>query len=95
MAKLAHPAAFCNTVVTTAVKAKFHYAILVADSSEAGHRPAASWNLTYHLAREQRASRSATSLGPVCDQDSLKEFSFDSVCDQIARTWLQTSSQLV
>jgi len=29
------------------VKAKFHYAIW----SEAGRRPAASWNLAYHLAR--------------------------------------------
>jgi len=33
------------------VRAKFHYAILVADRSEAGCRPAASWNLAYHLAR--------------------------------------------
>jgi len=33
------------------VKAKFHYAILVTDRSEAGRRPAASWNLAYHLAR--------------------------------------------
>jgi len=33
------------------VKAKFHYAILVVDRSEAGRRPSASWNLTYHLAR--------------------------------------------
>jgi len=32
------------------VKRKFHFAILVADSSEAGRRPAASWNLAYHLA---------------------------------------------
>jgi len=31
------------------VKAKYHYAILVADRSEAGRRPAASWNLAYHL----------------------------------------------
>jgi len=30
------------------LKAKFHYAVLVADRSEAGRRPAASWNLTYH-----------------------------------------------
>jgi len=41
---------------------------LVADRSEAGRRPAASWNLAYHLARWQRASRSATSFRPVCDQ---------------------------
>ena len=27
------------------IKAKFHYAILVADRSEAGRRSAASWNL--------------------------------------------------
>jgi len=37
------------------VKAKFHYAILVADRSEAGRRPAASSNLAYH---QQRASTS-------------------------------------
>jgi len=29
-------------------KAKFHYAILVADRSEACRRNAASWNLAYH-----------------------------------------------
>ena len=33
------------------LKAKFHYAILVADRSEAGRRPAVSWNLAYHPAR--------------------------------------------
>jgi len=33
------------------IKAKIHYAIVVADRSEAGRRPAASWNLAYHLAR--------------------------------------------
>jgi len=32
-------------------KAELHYAILVANKSEAGRRPAASWNLAYHLAR--------------------------------------------
>ena len=31
------------------IKAKFHYAILVADRFEAGRRPAASWNLAYYL----------------------------------------------
>jgi len=30
-----------------AVKAKFHYAILVADRSETGRRPAANWDLAY------------------------------------------------
>jgi len=39
-------------------KAKFHYAILIADGSEAGRRPTASWNLAYHLARWQRPSTS-------------------------------------
>jgi len=29
------------------IKAKFHYAILVAERFEAGRRPAASWNLAY------------------------------------------------
>jgi len=37
---------FCRSV-----KNKFHYAILVADRSEASCGPAASWNLAYHLAR--------------------------------------------
>jgi len=33
------------------LKAKFRYAILVADRFEACCRPAVSWNLAYHLAR--------------------------------------------
>jgi len=37
--------------VSSFLKAKLHYAILVADRSEAGRRPAASWNLAYCLAR--------------------------------------------
>ena len=32
-------------------EAKLHYAILVADRSKAGRRPAVSWYLFYHLAR--------------------------------------------
>ena len=40
----------CDLIVDR-FKAKFHYAILVADRSEAGRRLAASWNLAYHLAR--------------------------------------------
>ena len=46
-----------NTVIanrvymSTLVKAKFHYAILVTDRSEAGGTPAAGWNLAYHIAR--------------------------------------------
>jgi len=38
----------CPIMLCT-LKAKFHHAILVADRSEAGHRPAARWNLAYHL----------------------------------------------
>ena len=33
------------------LQATFHYAILVAERPEAGRRPAASWNLAYHLVR--------------------------------------------
>jgi len=55
------------------VKAKFHYAI---NRSEAGRRPAASRNLAYHLARQQRASiwasRSATGLQPASDLSATK-----------------------
>ena len=57
---------------------------LVADRFEAGRRPAAIWNLAYVTASElARASRSATSLGPVCDQNSVMEFGFEPVCDQV------------
>jgi len=53
---LSAAARFVRLRVTTnyshSIKAKFHYAIMVADRSEAaGRRPAASWNLAYHLAR--------------------------------------------
>jgi len=37
-------------ILALLLKAKFYYAILVADRSKAGRRPAASWNLAYHLA---------------------------------------------
>ena len=37
-------------VSISSIKAKFHYAILVADRFEASRRPAASWNLAYHRA---------------------------------------------
>jgi len=40
--------AFTWACQTRQLKAKFHYAILVADRSDAGRRPAASWNLAYH-----------------------------------------------
>ena len=67
------------------IEAKFHYAILVADSpklvadkSEASRRPAANWNLAYYL---QRASTSQQ----VCDQPrtclrpSVMEFGLDQL----------------
>jgi len=57
------------------VEAKFHYTILVADVV-ADLQRAGIWPTTYYLARKQRASRYATSLGPVCEQDSLIEFDF-------------------
>jgi len=60
----------------SSLKAKFNHAILVADRSEAGRRPAASWNL-HELA----------SLRQVCDQPwtchSVMEFGFEPVCDQV------------
>ena len=42
---------FYRPVKNLLLKAKFHYAILVADRFEAGRRPAASWSLAYHLVR--------------------------------------------
>jgi len=73
---------------TLLVKAKFHYVILVVDRSEAGRKPAASWNLAYQLASSElaRVSRSVTSCGPVCDHESVMEFELDqlrTVCDQL------------
>jgi len=47
------------------LKAKFDYAVLVADRSVAG-----IWPIT------QRASRSAISLGPIYDKDSVMEVGF-------------------
>ena len=55
------------------VKAKFHYAILVADRFEAGRRPDSSLLVTGQIPAR---CRSATSFGPVCDQDSVMEFGF-------------------
>ena len=71
---------------SSAAKSQIPLRYLVADNSEAGRRPAASWNLPYHyLASSElaRASRSEISLGPVCDQDSVMEFGFEPVCDQV------------
>jgi len=51
--------------VTFVCKSQIPLRYLIADRPEASRRPTASWNLAYHLAR---ASRSATSFGPVCDQ---------------------------
>jgi len=45
------------------IKAKFHYVILLAVRSEAGRRPAASWNLACHA-----LSSSLAGLRQVCDQ---------------------------
>ena len=38
------------------IKAKFYYAILVADRPEAGRRATASWNLAYHALSSELAA---------------------------------------
>jgi len=45
-----HYEALYKCTVYCLLKPKFNYAILVADRFEAGRRPAASWNMAYHLA---------------------------------------------
>jgi len=40
-----------NTISSDKSQISLRYLYLVADRSEAGRRPAASWNLAYHLAR--------------------------------------------
>ena len=63
---------------TTIIKAKFHYAILVADRSEAGRRPTiARASSLLVIGQIPARCRSATSLGPVCDQDSVMGFGFN------------------
>ena len=94
--------------VRVARQAKFHYAILVADRSEAGRRPAASWNLAYHLARYQRASKSQQDSDklrtclPPGQRNGIWLRPAASRCAtrfelsrhvQIARTWSQTGSK--
>jgi len=44
------PTLLVRSTASSLLRDKFHYTILVADRSEAGRRPAASWNLAYHLA---------------------------------------------
>jgi len=61
----------CSNLVADRFEAKFHYAILVADRSEAGSRPASSLLV---IGQIPVRCRSATSFGPVCDQDSVMEF---------------------
>jgi len=52
---------------------------LVADLQLAG-----IWPIIQLASSElARPSRSATSLGPVCDQDSVMEFGFEPICDQV------------
>jgi len=62
------------------VKAKLHHAILVADRSEAGCRPVADLlaraGSLLVIRQIPARCRSATSLGPVCDQDGVMEFGF-------------------
>ena len=60
------------------VKATFRYGILVADRSEAGRRPASSL-LANYIGRDRPNSSSLS----VCDQDSVMEFGFKPVCNQV------------
>jgi len=55
---------------------QIHYAILVTDRSKAGCRPVTDLLSCASSAIGQipACCRSATSLGPVCDQDSIMEF---------------------
>jgi len=55
------------------LKAKFHYAILVADRSEAGRRPASSLLASY-IVLDRKNYSSLPVCGQVCDQDSVMEF---------------------
>ena len=54
------------------VKTKFHYAILVADRSNAGRRPASSWNLPITSSDLARASRSVTGLRSAWDLSATR-----------------------
>jgi len=59
---------------------KFHYDILVADRSEAGRGPVADLldraSSLLVIGQIPACCKSATSLGPVCDQDSVMKFGF-------------------
>jgi len=67
-----------NGTLLCALKAKIHYAILVADRSVAGCIPETCSKLEFGLSFSElaRASTSANSFEPVCDQDSVMEFGF-------------------
>jgi len=75
--------------VSHIVKAKFHYAILVADRSEASRRLVADLlaraGSLLVIGQISARCRSATSLGPVCDQDSVMEFDFYALLRRIHR----------
>jgi len=62
----------CWNLVSDRFEAKFHYAILVTDRSEAGRRPVADLlpraSSLLVIGQIPARCRSATSFGPVCDQ---------------------------
>jgi len=58
---------FTKLSVHVRPKAKFYYDILVADRSEAGRRPAASWILAYHA-----LSSSLAGLRPASDLSATR-----------------------
>ena len=72
--------ALYKLLLTYLRKAKFHYVILFADRSEAGRRRVADLlaraRLLLVIGQIPARCMSATSLGPVCDQDSVMEFGF-------------------
>jgi len=68
----------CSNLVADRFEAKFRYAILVEDRSEAGRRHVADLlaraSSLLAIGQIPASCRSATSFGPVCDQDSVVEF---------------------
>ena len=78
---------------SSAAKSQIPLRYLVADNSEAGRRPAASWNLPYHyLASSElaRASRSATGPRPASNQlrTCLRPGSLSG--SKLVRSWSRT-----
>jgi len=67
-----------SNLVADRFEAKYHYAIWSQTGSEAGRRPVADLlaraSSLLVIGQIPACCRSATSFGPVCDQDSVMEF---------------------